>query len=443
MTTIPLAQHGPRPLSLRRNFAWTFAGNILYAASQWGVLIVLSKLGTPVMVGQFALGLAVTAPIFMFANLQLRTLLATDRRHEFQFGEFLGLRLAACVIAMAIVLAIGTMGDFDRRTLWVFAFVGLAKAFESIANTFYGLFQQNERLDRATISAVCHGILALLALALGVYLTGDIVWGAVGFAMPRLVVVLMYDIPAGVRFLRSEADGTRTRWLAGLACIRPRWNAGQLRRLTLMALPLGFTSLLISLGTNIPRYFVAEIGEYELGIFGPIAALMAAGITLMRALDNASCPRLAKYYTSGQTGEFRTLFAKLMLIYTALGIAGVLVAWFIGRWLLTILFKPEYAQHTDVLLTVMFAATAAYFAGAIHTALITVRCIRAQVPLLLLNTVAAYVACYFLVPMYGLLGAAIALAASRVPYVVVGLLLLIHETRPRTELADSCLPSSC
>ena len=441
MTTIPLPQRGPRPLSLRRNFAWTFAGNFVYAACQWGVLMVLAKFGTPKMVGQFVLGLAVTAPIFMFANLQLRTLQATDSQNEFQFGDYLGLRLLACLLAFGITLAVCLVGGFSRQTVLVILFVGLAKAFEATSNTFYGVLQQHERLDRITPSAIGHGVLALLSLSLGVYLTGSIVWGAAGFALSRMIVILAYDIPSGIWILRSGSPRTLFaqpgRLIRGLDVVRPRWNLRQLQRLVVLGLPLGGTSLLISLNTNIPRYFVAEIGEYELGIFGAIAALMAAGITLMRALDQASCPRLAQHYSAGKTREFRTLFVRLMLLYSALGAAGLAAAWFAGEALLTVLFRPEYAAYRDVLLYVMLAATTAYFAGAIHTALISVRCIRAQVPLLFLNTLAALIACYFLVPLNGLSGAALALAASKVPYVVVGLVLLFRVTQPQPETAES------
>src|SRR5512143_2641504 len=72
----------PRLLSLRRNFSWTLAGNIVYAGCQWGVLVILAKLGTPEMVGQFALGLAVTAPVIIFANLALRGVQVTDANRQ-------------------------------------------------------------------------------------------------------------------------------------------------------------------------------------------------------------------------------------------------------------------------------------------------------------------------------------------------------------------------
>ncbi len=387
------------------------------------------------MVGQFVLGLAVTGPIFMFADFQLRTLQATDSKNEFQFGDYLGLRLLACLLAFCITLAVCFVAEFSGQTVLVILFVGLAKAFEAISNTFYGVLQQHERLDRITPSVCGHGVLALLSLGLGIYLTGSIVWGAAGFSLSRLIVMLAYDIPSGIWILRFRLSQTlserRGRLVCGLDGVRPKCNFRQLKRLVILGLPLGGTSLLISLNTNIPRYFVAEISEYELGIFGAIAALMAAGITLMRALDQASCPRLAKHYAAGETREFRTLFNRLMLLYFTLGITGLATAWFTGSALLTVLLGLEYAAYQDVLSYVMLAAMTAYFAGAIHTALIVVRCIRAQVPLLFLSTLASLTACYFLVPSNGIAGAALAMTVSKIPFIVVGLVLLRRVTQQR------------
>ena len=87
-------------------FSWTFAGNVVYSGSQWGMLMVLAKLGSPEMVGQFALGLAVTAPVIMFANLQLRGVQATDARREYRFGHYLALRLFTTALAILVITGI-------------------------------------------------------------------------------------------------------------------------------------------------------------------------------------------------------------------------------------------------------------------------------------------------------------------------------------------------
>src|SRR5436190_15785492 len=90
-------------ISLRSHFLWTLGGNVVYAACQWATLIVLAKLGSAEAVGQFALGLAVTAPIMLFANLQLASLQATDSTGEYRFGHYLALRLITTGLALVVI----------------------------------------------------------------------------------------------------------------------------------------------------------------------------------------------------------------------------------------------------------------------------------------------------------------------------------------------------
>jgi hypothetical protein len=83
----------PLRLSLKANFSWTLAGNVFYAMSQWGMLVIIAKLGTPETVGKFSLGLAIVGPILEFANLRLRQIQATDAKREYLFGHYFALRL--------------------------------------------------------------------------------------------------------------------------------------------------------------------------------------------------------------------------------------------------------------------------------------------------------------------------------------------------------------
>jgi len=107
-----------KPLTLRRNFSWTFTGNLIYAACQWGMLVVLAKLGSPEMVGQFTLGLAVTAPVIMFTNLQLRGIQATDAKGDYVFSDYLGLRLIGTGLALLIIAGITLKADIAGRLRW-------------------------------------------------------------------------------------------------------------------------------------------------------------------------------------------------------------------------------------------------------------------------------------------------------------------------------------
>src|SRR5262249_54071254 len=67
-------------LSLRRNISWAFAGNSAIAASQWMLVVLLTKLGGLAMVGQYALASAIAVPVMVFANMNLRGILVTEAR---------------------------------------------------------------------------------------------------------------------------------------------------------------------------------------------------------------------------------------------------------------------------------------------------------------------------------------------------------------------------
>ena len=426
------AHNIPSGLSLRANFSWTFVGNVVYAGCQWGTLVVLAKLGSPEMVGQFALGLAITAPVIMFANLKLRNVQATDARREYLFGDYLGLRLITTVLALLVIAEIVLVAGYRWETALVILAVGLAKAFEAISDVFYGLLQRHERMDRIAKSMMIKGPLSLVAMGVGVYLTGSVFWGVVGLVLIRALILLSYDVRSGALMLKpmpgpvdpAPDEGEQDTML------RPRWEMGTLARLAWLVLPLGIVAALGSLRNNIPRYFIeGYLGERELGIFAALAYLMVAGNTLVLALGQAASPRLAKYYAAGNDRAFRMLLLKLAGIGGLLGAAGVLVTLVAGREILTLLYRPEYAERHDVFVMLMVAAGIDYVATFLHYGMTAARYFRVQVPLFAFFTGTVTLVCLWLIPGDGLRGAAMALIIATVVRAIGSLAVVVHALR--------------
>src|SRR5579862_3860960 len=92
--------------SLRTDFTWVLWGSIFYSACQWGIVLVLAKLGSPQQVGEYALGMAIGAPILVFANFQLRSLLASDVGDQFTFSEYFKFRTISLTVALLIIAAV-------------------------------------------------------------------------------------------------------------------------------------------------------------------------------------------------------------------------------------------------------------------------------------------------------------------------------------------------
>src|SRR5258707_1894353 len=161
---------------LRADFTWVLSGNVLYSACQWGIVVVLAKLGSPAQVGEYALGLAVSAPIVLFANLQLRALLASDVNGQVAFGQYLTFRLATLGAALIAVAGVAALTQPKGHLAGIVLLVGLAQALEFVSDTYYGLMQRLERMDRISASLILKGPLSLAALWAAMYLTRSVVW---------------------------------------------------------------------------------------------------------------------------------------------------------------------------------------------------------------------------------------------------------------------------
>src|SRR6185312_11763920 len=86
-TPAPTAAQSFRPMSSRANFYWTLAANVISAGCQWGMFSLIAKLGSPAMLGQYALALAITAPIVLLASAP-KFIQITAHETEFTFGDY-------------------------------------------------------------------------------------------------------------------------------------------------------------------------------------------------------------------------------------------------------------------------------------------------------------------------------------------------------------------
>jgi len=393
----PLALVG----SLRGNFTWTLLGNLAYAGCQWGILVAFAKFGDARMVGEFGLGLAITGPMFMFANLNLGSVLATDPAGASAFRDYLGARLlttaaaflSSCVAALATRSAPGVPA--------VIISVGAMKAVESLSDIFHGLFQRQETMDRIAKSMTLRGACSLGAVVLAVHISGSVAAAATAAACVSTLVLFGFDSPKAAALL------------GGVDRLFPRFGARQLLTMIRVSLPLGIVTLLISLTTNIPRYFLEHVGgSRALGIFVGMAYIVTASTTVVGAIGRAALPRMANLHAAGQALAFRRLVRKLVLYGFAFGAGGLLIALAAGRPLLRFLYTAEYADYAPAFAVVMLSGAVGHAASLLGYAVTAGRRFVAQVPLWIAVALATAVSSALLIPRFGVTGGAWALVAS-------------------------------
>jgi O-antigen/teichoic acid export membrane protein len=400
-TLITKASERPLP-SLRSNFMWTLGGNVIYSASQWGMLSILAKRGSPAIVGVFALGLAVSAPVFMFCNLQLRSVQATDAQTRYQFADFFVLRSVCTLAALLFIGCVIAVAGYRGEVLVVLTALSLAKAFESWSDVIAGLLQRHERLDLAARAVSVRGVVSLVVFASVFTITRKLSAACISLAVTWAAVVCLYDM-ALARGLLEKGEGF--------------FSASTIRMWELLnkSLPLGIVMTLISLNANLPRYLVVHyLGAGELGIFASLAYLLTAVNLLALALGQAASARMATMFAVGELKRFRDVLAKLAGFGVGIGAVACGISLGFGKTLLKVLYGSSYSSHQGLLLILAATAGISTIATFMGFAATSAQSFRAQVPVIAGMTITTLAGSWILIPLLGLNGAGIALLISAI-----------------------------
>lgn len=385
---------------LRVGFSWSFVGWVGYAGCQWLMLSVMAKLGNPTVVGQFAFALALSAPVFMFTNLNLRAVQSTDALNEYNFSDYTRLRLLGSAVAVSVVGATSFFLKLPPAVLMVVLLVALFKSLESFGDLVAGLMQKFERLDRVAIALLLRGVISIGVFAVSFAIWRSLTVSLLAWVGCAAVVIASYDFRVARKLASFNGGGLGLHW--------PR-----LRSLAVISLPLGLVSTITSFNTNIPRYTIQHVlSVADLGIFASIAYPVTAATIISNSLGQSALARLSRLFAEGRIKEFERLVLKLVTFGAGLGLLALILVLARGDALLTILYTPEYTSQG--LLFAFLALTAALNCiGCFLTyALTAARKFTIQLPISAVCMTTTLICSESLVPRFHLVGAAIALLVS-------------------------------
>lgn len=420
-----------QPMSLMANFRWMFAGNVVNAACQWGMLAVLAQLGDAAAVGHFILGLSVAAPVLALTMLQLQSVFVTDARGQFAFGDYFGNRLVWTAVAFLLILILAVPAVPDAAAAATVILVGVAKCIESLSDIVRALFQRRERMYLCGISLMLRGVAALAVLAVVVQLTGSVPIGTAAVALAWLLCFLLYDIAQAARLHRTHPDQQD-------GSLRPRFHWPTFGRLTLLALPLGVVMALISLQVNIPRYFLQWFaGSASLGYFGVLVYPMMAGMMVTTAMGQAASPRLARHYIADRAAFLRVL-VRMSLLSALLGGSLIAAVWFAGSTFLGLCYGPSYAAYHAEFLVVAVAWGIQLVSSCWGYGLTAARYFRSQVALTIISCVVTAAASLYFIPDYGVMGASWAVLSTSLAMALgyAGMMIVALQ-KPPVSLSDT------
>jgi len=422
----------PRPeptRSLRGNFSWAALGHAANALSQWGIVVWLAKWGSAEQVGQYALAVAITAPVVEFTGLQLHVAQATDTREDFSLGDYLWTRLGTGVLALGVIATLAGFSGYPAAILWSVLTMGIAKVVEGLSLICHGRFQRAEKLKLVARSQLVRAIFGWSIVASIFALSRDLAWAIVGLGLVWMTVLIIHDLPTAFALEHPKRLATYGSWWQTL---KPPLL------LAILCLPLGFAVGLNALSGNLPRYFVAAyLGEAQLGVFAALAYLGLAARMFYLPLVQTVMPRLAWQYSRHDIPGFIRLLGRIIAVAVAAGSLAILALYFFGRPVISLIYTPEYAERIDVFVLISIGVVCHFLASIFVAALQATRSFLVVLP----SYVAANLAMLILLPGLirwgGLAGAAwAAIAGCLAELSVAAVLTAVRLRRASVEHGD-------
>jgi O-antigen/teichoic acid export membrane protein len=385
-----------------RALAWSITGNLGWSVAQWLVIVMLARLSSPETVGQYALGLAITAPLVLLAGLTLRSVQVTDRSSRFTFADYLRARVAA-MLAVTVLLAIAALflGDAGPVVL----LVGVAKGLDAVGDIYFGHFQRRGQMRHIATSQLLNGALTVGAVAGLLWATGSIRWACLGSVAASAVAGVAYCAVAARP--RDEPPVGRST-PGGRPDAEPWW-----RRMThaagllVIAAPLGVASGVSSLTANVPRYLVAhDLGDAALGVFAALGYVVLVPNMVYASVVQIVLPRLTDHLAGGDVAGFARLTGRLVTGTLAGGVGMVVVVRQAGAAGLDAVYGAPYGRYADVLALLTVAAVVSGVVYVLNAALSALHRFTGQLVANAAALVVGLAAGLVLVPRLGLAGAA-------------------------------------
>jgi O-antigen/teichoic acid export membrane protein len=405
-----------------KSLSWTLVGNIIYAASQFGMLIVLSRLGSSEILGEFSFALSVTAPIILLFNFDMRTVICTDTRSNILFGDYLGFRLLTTTIAFAVIVLVTTIINVSAENRLVILVVGLSKCCESISDILQGFMQQNYNMNFIGKSTILKALSSIIGMSMLFAITHNLIIACCGLLFSWLSILFLFDFPKVKEFLIQKNQLSRQ-----YINTNPIFNNKKIKQLLKIGFPLGIVTSLVSFNVYIPRYYLNYFsGKSELGIFTGLISLLLVGGIIAASANQVAIPILAKYYAHDRKKDFLRLFGSLILFGFILGSVLTVISILWGEAILVLLFGREFETYSYLLVELMTASTLFYMFWFLPSIMTMFDKFYSQLPIFACVQISCLICCNYLIPSTGIDGAVVSLIVS----IVVQCLLMIIAVAP-------------
>lgn len=406
--------------SWARDTGWLLGANISKTGGLLAILIVLARFTTPTVVGYYALALAITTPIFVFAQLGLKGIFLTHKV-AFSFRTYLQVQFA--LAALASIVSIGIVAIVNPALIVTVALVCLIKCGDAITDLFAGPLQRFGATANIFWGIAVSSVVSAIAAIVVLVITRDLNLTLLALAAVSTVIVFILMWVPGLRHVREREANDDASIPRSSIPIRDLLRAGT---------PIGAGAALLALVSSLPQYFLSiSYGADAVAHFAVLFYTVAVADIFMSTLVQGWIPRAreATIHPELAPHGFYRFLTRTATTWTLLTLpmaaVGITLAWFV----IPAVFGPTFVLTFAIAIPIASAIALMPFASFSNIGIIVQNLYLHSITLSVASAVTSLVVCALLIPSFGIAGAFWAIAAASLARTIPSLVLLRRHER--------------
>ena len=404
--------------SLKKDYFWNTIGVLLQNVISPVLLLVVTRVNGIEVAGLFSFAFSMSLLLYALGMWGGRTYQVSDVEKKFQPRSYVMVRVLLAVLVLVVATVFCVANQYDAyKTSIIFALV-VFKLLESFADVLYGILQTNNQLYKSGRSLAVKSILGMVAFVAIDLLTDDILLGTLGIVVVNAIVFFCYDFPQTNKLEKISFPKAK---------IREYVNEAKeiLKRCANV-----FTVMFLAMfSLNVPRYFIDQYSQAEVGYFGIIAMPITLIVLMITFILQPNIVTISKQYNDGKIADFKRSVSKIIGLSVAIGLVVLMGTVLAGVPLLQLIFGVDFSGHAIALNVIV--------AGGIASALVTVylnifvimRKVNFSLIVLIVTNLILIPVSYFAVNSAGLMGGVMAFALTN--FVQLALILIYFNLTQR------------
>ena len=319
-------------------YIWFTMGTACFALATLVMTIIISRLLGETQAGMFSVGLSIAQWLVTIAYFEIRTFQVTDVRNEYSFKYYLTLRILMCIITFLASIVYVVFNNYDIQKVIIILLVCLYKISDSIADTFEGEFQKEDRIDISGKSEFYRVFFSILVLVIAVAVSKNLILSLIIMNVVAYGMIVLLDISIAVKRVSVRMTGDMKR----------------LWELVKMCIPLAVSTFLSTYIINssklsVDRVLGDEAQLYYTAVFMPNMVVNLFSGIIFKPMQTA----MAVNYYEKKYKNFWHIISKMILIITGFTFVCEVGAYILGIPVLSWLYGVNLKEYKLTLLLLL------------------------------------------------------------------------------------------